>query len=65
MTLEEIFAQHLLSIDRNSYLGKFSAGWARECRLLKERLRWDPDLKPAVLLSVQECVQVGARGQRS
>lgn len=30
MTLEEIFAQHLLSIDRNSYLGKFSAGWARE-----------------------------------
>lgn len=30
MTLEGIFAQHLLSIKRNSYLGKFSAGWDRE-----------------------------------
>lgn len=42
MTLEEIFAQHLLSIDRNSYLGKFSTGWAREWQAPEREAQMGP-----------------------
>ena len=42
MTLEWIFAQYLLSIKRNSYLGKFSAGWERERQAPKREAQMGP-----------------------
>lgn len=38
----DFFAQHLLSIKRNSYLGKFSAGWEREWQAPEREAQMGP-----------------------
>ena len=71
MTLEWIFAQNfclewIFCLLRETPIwGNFQLDGRENGRLLKERLRWDPALKPAVLLRVQKCVHIGVREQRS